>query len=81
MVLGRTNMNPVAVARVLLVFGTIGYQLIYQEKPVTAGGPGYSQSPGLTTSPIKDVSVSLTRGTSQYYHHDESWRLYYASNR
>jgi hypothetical protein len=31
-------MNPVAVARVALVFGTIGYQLAYGSKPQVAGG-------------------------------------------
>jgi len=30
-------MNPVAVARVALVFGTIGYQLAYGEKPKVSG--------------------------------------------
>ncbi len=84
-------MNPVAIARVLLVFGSIGYQLAYGEKSKVSGqnisaaaNTQIIQSPGVTTTPIMHDKSSLRTGayySSGTFHYDESWRLEYESNR
>ena len=88
MVLGRIKMNPVAVGRVLLVFGSLAYQLAYGEKPSTHGGTGSwtttqttqtTQSPGVITSPTThESSVYYSSGA---YHSNDSWWLDYVANR
>ncbi len=85
-------MNPLAIARVLLVFGSIGYQLAYGEKPKVSGqyiaaavNTQIIQSPGVITSPIMHDKRSSFRSGAIYSSGtsflDDSWRLEYESNR
>jgi hypothetical protein len=52
-------MNPVAVARVALVFGTIGYQLAYGSKPQVAGGTMFSSAARQQSIPTQSYNQRL----------------------